>query len=59
VFRDETERKKARARLCEEEQRLRSYRVRLKPSGLADEEIQRVLDPFESFHLQKKEEIEL
>ena len=44
----------AMKRLAEKQQRLTEYRARLKAAGLSDEEIKRVLDPIESFHLQFK-----
>jgi hypothetical protein len=46
------------ARLLDEEaQRLSEHRLHLKEAGLSEVEIQRVMDPLESFHLQKKEEL--
>src|SRR6266542_4057585 len=58
MIRNETEYKEAVARLAEERNRLGEHRSRLKESGLTDEEIKRVIDPMESFHLQLKEEVE-
>jgi len=58
MIRNETEYKQAVARLAEERNRLGEHRSRLKESGLTDEEIKRVIDPMESFHLQLKEEVE-
>lgn len=58
MIRNETEYKEAVARLAEERNRLGEHRSRLKESGLTDEEIKRVIDPIESFHLQFKEEVE-
>jgi hypothetical protein len=58
MIRNETEYKEAVARLVEERGRLEDHRGRLKDTGLADEEIQRVIDPMESFHLQLAEEVE-
>src|ERR1700688_942031 len=58
MIRNETEYKEAVARLGEEQNRLRQHRQRLKETGLSDEEIKRVIDPLESFHLQLKEEVE-
>src|SRR5450631_1922784 len=58
MIRNETEYQEAARRLAEEAQRYHDHRVRLKESGLSDVEIQRVIDPLESFHLQMKEEIE-
>lgn len=58
MIRNETEYKEAVARLAEERKRLSEHRARLKETGLTDEEIKRVIDPMESFHLQLKEEVE-
>jgi ribosome-binding protein aMBF1 (putative translation factor) len=58
MIRNETEYKEAVARLADERDRLAAHRVRLKDAGLDDEEITRVIDPMESFHLQLKEEVE-
>jgi DNA-binding XRE family transcriptional regulator len=58
MIRNETEYKAAAVRLGEENKRLAEHRSRLKDTGLSDEEIKRVIDPIESFHLQLKEEVE-
>jgi ribosome-binding protein aMBF1 (putative translation factor) len=58
MIRNENEYKEAVARLGEEQKRLTEHRARLKETGLSDEEIKRVIDPMESFHLQLKEEVE-
>ena len=58
MIRNETEYQEASVRLGEERKRLADHRVRLKEAGLSDEEIKRVTDPMESFHLQLKEEVE-
>lgn len=58
MIRNETEYKEAVARLGEERNRLAEHRMRLQEAGLSDEEIKRVIDPMESFHLQLKEEVE-
>jgi transcriptional regulator with XRE-family HTH domain len=58
MIRNETEYKEAVARLTEESGRLVEHRVRLKEAALTDEEIKRVVDPMESFHLQLREEVE-
>ena len=58
MIRNETEYKEAVARLVEESKRLGEHRARLKEAGLSDEEIKRVIDPMESFHLQLQEETE-
>jgi len=54
----EAEYQNASTRLQEEHARLVEHRARLKASGMSDEEIKRVTDPIESFHLQLKEEVE-
>jgi len=58
MIRNETEYKEAVARLAEERNRLTEHRARLKEAGLGADEIKRVIDPMESFHLQLKEEVE-
>ncbi len=58
MIRNEAEYQHASARLLEERNRLSEHRARLKETGLHDEEIKRVIDPIESFHLQLKEEVE-
>jgi ribosome-binding protein aMBF1 (putative translation factor) len=58
MIRSETEYQEASERLTQERQRLAEHKARLKAAGLAEEEIKRVIDPFESFHLQLKEEVE-
>ena len=58
MIRNETEYQEASERLAQEWQRLAEHRSRLNAAGLADEEIKRVIDPLESFHLQLKEEVE-
>ncbi len=58
MIRNESEYREAVARLAEERNRLAEHRVRLKEAGLAAEEIKRVIDPMESFHLQLEEEVE-
>lgn len=57
MIRNETEYKVAVGRLAEENDRLATHRERLKESGLTEDEIKRVTDPIESFHLQLKEEV--
>jgi ribosome-binding protein aMBF1 (putative translation factor) len=57
MIRNEAEYKEAVARLTEERSRLAEHRKRLKEAGLSKEEIKRVIDPMESFHLQLKEEV--
>ena len=58
MIRNETEYQEASARLAEERNRLADHRTRLKEAGLSEEEIERVIDPMESFHLQLQEEVE-
>jgi ribosome-binding protein aMBF1 (putative translation factor) len=58
MIRNEAEYQHASARLIEERNRLSEHRARLKETGMRDEEIKRVIDPIESFHLQLKEEVE-
>jgi ribosome-binding protein aMBF1 (putative translation factor) len=58
MIRNEIEYQEAVARLAEEQKRLAEHRARLKEADLSAEEIQRVIDPMESFHLQLKEEVE-
>src|ERR1035437_10736331 len=58
MIRNEAENQHATARLQEERGRLAKHRDRLKATGLSDDEIKRVIDPIESFHLQLKEEVD-
>jgi hypothetical protein len=58
MIRNEAEYQEASARLASERTRLAEHRARLKATGLSDDEIKRVIDPMESFHLQLKEEVE-
>ncbi|HEV3158272.1 MAG TPA: helix-turn-helix transcriptional regulator [Candidatus Baltobacteraceae bacterium] len=58
MIRNETEYQEASVRLSDERKRLADHTARLKETGLSDEEIKRVIDPIESFHLQLKEEVE-
>jgi len=58
MIRNETEYQEASARLVEERKRLADHRARLRSTGLSDDEVKRLIDPFESFHLQLKEEVE-
>lgn len=58
MIRNETEYKEAVARLGEEKERLKEHTNRLKVEGLGEDEIKRVIDPLESFHLQLREEVE-
>lgn len=58
MIRNETEYKEAVGRLVAERSRISEHRSRLAESGLSDEELKRVLDPIQSFHLQLQEEVE-
>ncbi len=58
MIRNENEYREAVARLKEEEKRLAAHRRELEKTGLSPEELKRVLDPMESFHLQLAEEVE-
>jgi DNA-binding Xre family transcriptional regulator len=58
MIRNETEYKRAVERLQQEEVRMSEMRQRLADKGLTKDEIKRVIDPVESFHLQFKEEVE-
>lgn len=58
MIRTESEYKEAVARLKQERLRLEDHRARLQESGLSAEEVKRVCDPMESFHLQLREEVE-
>jgi ribosome-binding protein aMBF1 (putative translation factor) len=58
MIRNETEYQEASARLADECKRLAEHRARLQEAGLAEDEIKRVIDPMESFHLQLSEEVE-
>ena len=58
MIRNETEYQEASTRLSDERKRLADHRARLKEAGLSNEEIKRVIDPMESFHLQLKEEVD-
>jgi ribosome-binding protein aMBF1 (putative translation factor) len=58
MIRNDSEYKEALARLEQERNRLKEHRARLQKAGLSNEEIKRVIDPMESFHLQLVEEVE-
>lgn len=58
MIRNETEYKEAVARLRAEQERLKEHAKRLQEAGLSADEVKRVVDPMESFHLQLKEEVE-
>ena len=58
MIRNETEYGEAVSRLRDEEARLSEQKTKLVEMNLGAEEIERVLDPFRSFHLQLREEVE-
>ena len=58
MIRNETEYGEAVSRLRDEEARLSEQKAKLVEMNLGAEEIERVLDPFRSFHLQLREEVE-
>lgn len=58
MIRNENEYREAVSRLKDEEERLAAHRRELEKTGLSPEELKRVLDPMESFHLQLAEEVE-
>ena len=58
MIRNEQDYREAVARLDDEQKRLSDHRARLKEAHLTEEEIERVIDPMESFHLQLREEVE-
>lgn len=58
MIRNDNEYKEAVARLGEESERLKEHAKRLKEAGLGADEIKRVIDPMESFHLQLQEEVQ-
>ena len=57
MIRNETEYREAVERLTAESARMTEHKVRLAATGLTDEEVRRVIDPLESFHLQLSEEV--
>lgn len=58
MIRNETEYREAVARVAQERTRLTEHRERLREAGLTEDEVKRVMDPMESFHLQFVEEVE-
>ena len=58
MIRNEAEYQEASTRLADERLRLAAHRDRLQEAGLTPEEIKRVSDPMESFHLQLQEEVD-
>jgi DNA-binding XRE family transcriptional regulator len=58
MIRNEAEYSQAIARLKDERARLGEHRKRLAETGLSPDEIKRVIEPVESFHLQLREEVE-
>lgn len=58
MIRNETEYGEAVSRLRDEEARLAEQKAKLVEMGLVPEDVERALDPFRSFHLQLREEVE-
>src|ERR1700728_4507939 len=58
MIRNEAEYQNASVHLKEEQTRLAEHRARLEATGMSRDEIKRVIDPMESFHLQLQEEVE-
>jgi ribosome-binding protein aMBF1 (putative translation factor) len=58
MIHNEAEYQIASSRLSEARNRLAKHRASLKSTNMTDEEIKRVIDPIESFHLKLKEEVE-
>jgi ribosome-binding protein aMBF1 (putative translation factor) len=58
MIRNEAEYREAVERLAAERSRLAEHRARLRATGLSADEVKRVTDPMESFHLQFSEEVE-
>lgn len=58
MIRNETEYGEAVSRLRDEAARLAEQKATLVDMGLAPEDVERALDPFRSFHLQLREEVE-
>jgi DNA-binding Xre family transcriptional regulator len=58
MIRNESEYHEAARRVSEERARIQEHRGRLVVAGLPDEEVGRVMEPIESFHLQLAEEVE-
>ena len=58
MIRNESEYREAGTRLAEEAARLEAHRERLRATGLPDEEVKRLMDPIESFHVQLREEVD-
>lgn len=57
MIKNEKEYKNAVKRVVEEKQRIKETKERLKLEGLKREEIERVIEPIISFHLQLEEEV--
>jgi len=58
MIRNKTEYGEAVSRLRDEEARLAEQKAKLVEMDLSAEEVERVLDPFRSFHLQLREEVD-
>ncbi len=58
MIRNESEYREAIARLADEQKRIAAQKARLEKTNLSADEIKRVLDPIQSFHLQLEEEVQ-
>lgn len=58
MIRNESEYREAVERLTAEKSRIAAQKAELEKTGLAPDEVKRVLDPIRSFHLQLQEEVE-
>lgn len=58
MIRNETEYKEAVQNVKNEQRRLLDYRKSLKQQGLKPDQVERAMEPLESFHLQLREEVE-
>jgi DNA-binding XRE family transcriptional regulator len=58
MIRNETEYREAVRRVQEERERFNQYKQNLQAESMSQEEIERVMDPLLSFHLQLAEEVE-
>jgi ribosome-binding protein aMBF1 (putative translation factor) len=58
MIRNESEYREAVTRLGEEKSRIEAQRVELAKMGLSPVEINRAIDPIQSFHLQLEEEVQ-
>jgi ribosome-binding protein aMBF1 (putative translation factor) len=58
MIRNENEYREAITRLGEEQKRIEAQKAQLAKMGLSPAEVQRAIDPMQSFHLQLQEEVE-